>query len=264
MGLERLHRLIDQSNTVGEEEDSFGPVAAHQHIGQGNDGARLAGASGHHDQGLALVIHFKACANPAHGAILVIAFDDVGVDNGIGQFFAAAAPLNHQRQFRLFEETLHRTRRIAHIVPQPMLIAIGAEDDGALAVPCFKAIGVELGLLLAGLGILLRAFGFNQRQRLAVITPQHVIDKAFALVVGHAADFNLEIPLRIEVPAGFLEQQVDEVIAGFGFGIIVGVRLGGVGFPGGGEFFTQRLECFVKRGLVGEQRRELFVALMQL
>ncbi len=40
--LERLDRLVDQGHAVGQEQDALGPVAAHEHIGQGDDGAGLA------------------------------------------------------------------------------------------------------------------------------------------------------------------------------------------------------------------------------
>ena len=77
MVLKGIHRLTDQRHAVGKEQDPLGPVAAHQHVGQRNDGARLAGAGGHHHQGLALVIHLEGFADAADGAGLVVAFDDV-------------------------------------------------------------------------------------------------------------------------------------------------------------------------------------------
>ena len=116
-----------------------------------------------------------------------------GVDHRIRQLLAAGAALNQQFQLRLLEEALNGAGRIAGVVPQPVLVAIGIEDDRALAVLGFQAVGIELGLLLPDPGVLRGALGFNQRQRLAVIAPQHVIDEALALVVGHAADFDFKI-----------------------------------------------------------------------
>ena len=99
----------------------------------------------------------------------------------VRQRLAAGAALNHQFQLGLLVEPLHRARRVAGVVPDPVLVAVGVEDDRALAVLRFQAVGVELGLLLPDLGILLGALGLHQRQRLAVVTPQHVIDEALAL-----------------------------------------------------------------------------------
>ncbi len=56
MGLEGIGRLVDQRHAVGQEQDPLDPVAAHQQVAQGNHGARLAGAGGHHQQGLAVVV----------------------------------------------------------------------------------------------------------------------------------------------------------------------------------------------------------------
>ncbi len=112
-----IHCLINQRHAVGKKQYPLGPVAAHQHIGQCDHGARLAGAGGHYHQRLALVIHLEGFAYAAHGAGLVVAFDDVGVDNGIRQLLAAGAALNQQFQFRFLEKALNGARRIAGIIP---------------------------------------------------------------------------------------------------------------------------------------------------
>ena len=159
---------------------------------------------------------------------MVVALNDGGVDDCIGQLFATAAALNQQLQLLFLEEALHRTRWVAGIVPNPMLVAVGIKNNGALAVLGLQAIGIQLGLLLAHGGVLAGALGFYQCQGFAVIAPQHIVHKALALIVWHAAHFNLEV-LGIELPASLFEQQVDEVVAGLRFGIVVGVGLGGVG-----------------------------------
>ena len=74
-------------------------------------------------------------------------------------------------------------------------------------------------------GVAPRALRFDQPQRLAVVAPEHVVDEALALVVGHAADLELAVARLVERPAGLLEQQVDEVVAGLGLGVVVRVRL---------------------------------------
>ncbi|EKD97990.1 MAG: hypothetical protein ACD_23C00639G0001 [uncultured bacterium] len=184
--------------------------------------------------------------------MLVVAVDDVVVDDRVSELFAAGAALNQQLQLRLLEKALHGPGRVAGIVPNPVLVAVGVKDDGALAILGLQAVGIQLGLLLAHCGVLAGALGLHQRQRLAVVAPQHIIHVANALVVGHAADFNLEV-LLIQLPASLFEQQVDEVVAGFGFGIVVRVRLGGIGLLGGGHFGAQLLQLFIQGFLAGQQ-----------
>ena len=104
---------------------SLGPVAAHQHVGQGDYGARLAAAGGHHQQGLALVVYLKGFANAAHGTVLVVALDDVGVDNRIGQLLATGTALNQQLKLLLFEKALNWPGRVARVVPQSAKWCIG-------------------------------------------------------------------------------------------------------------------------------------------
>ena len=42
--LEGVDRLIDQRNSVSQEQHSLGPMTAHQQVAQGNDRARLPGS----------------------------------------------------------------------------------------------------------------------------------------------------------------------------------------------------------------------------
>ena len=53
------------------------------------------------------------------------------------------------------------------------------------------------------------------------------------------------------------------MIAGFRFGIVVGVRLGKTGFPDRGHLGPQAFELLVQQGLVGQKRRELFVSFVK-
>ena len=238
--LECVDCLLHQRDPVGQEQDALGPVAAHQQVGQRDDRARLAAAGGHHQQRLALIVRFKGGTDTAHGPVLVIAFDDGGVDDGFGQLFAAAAALNQQLQFLLFEEALHCARRVAGVVPDPVFVTVGIKNDGPLAVLRLQAIGIQFCLLLPYRRILAGALGLHQRQWFAIVAPQHIVDEADALVVGHAADFDFNVQPG-QLPACLFEQQVDEVIAGLGFGVIVRVGLGGIGLFGGSNFGAQRL-----------------------
>ena len=185
-----IHRLPNQRHAVGQKQYPLGPIATHQQISKGNDGSGLARTRRHYYQGLALVVHLERFGYPTHGTGLIIAFDDVGVDNGIRQRFMTGAALNQQFQFLFFIKALDSARRITGIVPEPVFIAIGIKNHRTLAILSFQAVGIKFGLLLADLGILTGALGFNQRQRLAVIAPQHIVDIAFPFGSAQGKPFN--------------------------------------------------------------------------
>ena len=104
------------------------------------------------------------------------------------------------------------------------------------------------------------ALGFQQAQRLAVITPQHVVHEAFSLVVRHAGNLELRHVRGGGVPAGFAQIEVDEAVAGGGFVVVVRVRLGGVAGAGLGHFRPQALQFAVQVAALGQDFRQLAVA----
>ena len=97
-----------------------------------------------------------------------------------------------------------------------MLVPVRVEDGRPLSELPLQAIGVELGLLLTNARIATRALGLHQPQRLAVVSPQHVVHEALTTTVGHAGNFELAIASLIEWPAGFLQQQIDEEVSRLG------------------------------------------------
>ena len=126
-----------------------------------------------------------------------------------------------------------------------MVVAVGVKDYRPLAELFLQAVGVQLRLLLTDSRVALRPFRLDQAERLAVVAPQDVIDKAFARVVGHAGDGKFPV-LRIgERPARFLQQQIDEVVAGFGFRIVVIVGSRGVLLLGLSDFDPQSLQFVI-------------------
>jgi len=54
----------------------------------------------------------------------------------------------------------------------------------------------------------------------------------------------------VGTPRGFLQQQVDEEVTGFGFGVVVRIRLRGTRLFCLGGLGAQALEFLVQRGLV--------------
>ena len=98
-------------------------------------------------------------------------------------------------------------RRIARVIPEPVLIAVRVEDHRPLAELLFEAIRIELGLLLTDPRILPCPLGLDEAERLAVITPQHIVDEALACVVGHAGDREFPILRLVERPASFVSSR---------------------------------------------------------
>ena len=76
----------------------------------------------------------KASGDAADGAMLIEPLDDRAIDVLGRQRLARVAALDHQRQFVLLEEALDRPRRMARVVPNPVIVAVGVEDDRPLAV----------------------------------------------------------------------------------------------------------------------------------
>src|ERR1700674_503989 len=162
MRLEGLHRLIDERNAVGKKEDALYPVATHEYVGKRNDGPCFARTRRHNDKGLAVVILLEGLTNSTDCTRLIVALDNLAVYLRILQRQPRRAPLNCKLQFILLQEPLYWTRRITLVIPHPMLITIGIEDDRTLPELLLKAIRVQLGLALALPRIALGAFRLDQ------------------------------------------------------------------------------------------------------
>ena len=90
-----------------------------------------------------------------------------------------------------------------------------------MAKLALQAIGIQFRLLLADSGINSRPLGLDDTERFAVVAPEDVVHEALSLGTGHPDDLELTIAILIERPAGFLEQEVDEEVAGCSLGVVV-------------------------------------------
>ena len=149
MRLEGAGRLVHQRDAVGEEQHALHPAGAHQQVDQRDHRARLAGAGRHDQQRLALAVLLEMLGDRADGAVLVGPLDDLAVDRSPSQLLAAGAALDQQLQLVALVEAADLARRIARVVPDPVLVAVGIEDHRPLAVARLQPVGIELGLLLA-------------------------------------------------------------------------------------------------------------------
>ena len=104
-------------------------------------------------------------------------------------------------------------------------------------------------------------FGLDHGEWQAIIAPQHVVDETLARAGLHAGNGVFGDVRCVGFPAGFAQQQIDEMVAGLGFGVIVGVRQGGVGCARGGDFGLEALYFRVQRRVAGFGGCEFVVAL---
>ncbi len=238
MLLEGVHRLVHQRHAISKKEHLLGPVAAHQHIAQSNDRARLARAGRHHHQRLPITVFLKRLADAPDGPRLVVALHNGGVDLRAGQRLPSGPAQDEQLEFVPLEETLHGARRIGGVIPDPVLVTVCVEDDGTLPKLFLQAIGVELRLLLARMGITLGPLRLHDGERFAIGGPENVVDKALSGLIGHAIDFVFAILWLIQRPTGFAQEQVNKGVAGLGFRVIVSIGLGQIRRLGQGHFRT--------------------------
>ena len=264
--LEGVGRLVDQGGAVGEEQDPFDPVRHLQQVDQGDGGAGLARAGGHHQQRLALLA-VERISHSLDGAHLVGPAGDVGVCLRRCQWELGLAALDQQLELVAGVEALGLARWVAAgVVPDPVLVAVGVEDDRSSTELRLEAVGVELGLLLADLGRLRGPLGLDHRQGETVCAPQDVVDEPVALGVGHTGDRVLPVTLLLQRPPGLVEEYVDEQVAGGGLVVVTGV---GRGLRlGGGDLGLQlgdlRIACGYKLVLLGQRAGVGLVLLLEL
>src|SRR2546422_55434 len=79
------------------------------------------------------VVPLEGLGDAPDAARLVIALHDGRIDLCRCQRLAGAAALDRELQLGLLVEALHRARRVVRVVPEPVLVAVGVEDERALA-----------------------------------------------------------------------------------------------------------------------------------
>ena len=104
--------------------------------------------------------------------------------------------------------------------------SVGEIYNRAHTVFPFQTVGIEFGLMLAGCRFHARPFRFDHGKRFSVGSEQHIVGIAYALIVGHPLNFDLDaglpgldVALGVEhVPSGFAKQKVDKSAACLGLG----------------------------------------------
>jgi hypothetical protein len=145
---ESIDRLSHQRHTISKEQHSLRPIAAHQQFTQRDHRPRFTRARRHRQQRLAIQVALEGFTDSPYRPRLIIPFDNGLIDFNVGESLTSGTSLNKQFQLRFFVEPLYSPRRIARVVPNPMVVAVGVEDDRPLAKLFLQTVGVQLRLLL--------------------------------------------------------------------------------------------------------------------
>ena len=220
--------LGDQGVAVGQEEDVFDPSVLQQHLHQGNDRSRLAGAGGHDQQGFPAIFLAEGLAHRLDGPLLVVPSGDTLVHRDVLQADAHGAQVEQFLQIPLGVEGGHLPLRVGPVVHAGVK-AVGEEDHRPAAVFLFQQIGVQLGLLAALGRVHAGALGLDYRQRAVGVVVEHIVGVAHFALVGHAGQFYLVDPVLPLGPAGVGEHGVDVQLPGLVLGQVQ--RLGHIALP---------------------------------
>ena len=199
-----------------------------QHLHQGDDRSRLAGAGGHDQQGLPAVLLPKGLTHRLDGPLLVVPPGDLLVHLDVLQAGAHGAQVKELFQVPLGVEGGHLPLRVGPVV-HAGVEAVGEEDHRPAAVFLFQQIGVQLGLLAALGRVHAGALGLNHRQWAVGVVVEHIVSIAHLTLVGHSGQFYLVDPVLPLGPAGVGEHGVDVQLPGLVLGQVQG--LGHIALP---------------------------------
>lgn len=185
--VETAFGLGDQGDAVGKEQDAARPVGLHEEFDQGDGKLGFAGSCGHDHEGFAS-FSGKVFGDSANTFVVVFAANDGRIDGDGFEGFSVGAAVDEELKFVCGIESLDQSRRVVGVVPYPCFVAVGIEDNRALACFLFQAVGIEFGLVLPFAGIFFRSFGFDQGKGEVVGAPQDVIDDSGLAFIGHAVD----------------------------------------------------------------------------
>ena len=193
-------------------------------------------------------------ADTANGPFLVVPLDDVVLHLRHIERGALGSANDQGRELVLLVEPGDRTWRVGEVIPQAGLVPVGVEDDRALAMHRFQAVGVELRLLLAHRRVDGGFLRLHHRQRLAVVSPEDIIGIADARLGRHARHFVFTGLFPVQRPTGALQIEIDNERAGLVLVPVVDLGDALVLRLDGREAFTHRFQ-FALDLLAGLRRR---------
>ena len=103
-------------------------ASPHQGIDHGDAGARLAGAGGHHQQEITLLL-FDAFEHRAYRANLVITSGNRSVDEFLRQWLAVTTDVGKAFEIVAGGKANHLARRRTLQIPEIELVAVGVEAE---------------------------------------------------------------------------------------------------------------------------------------
>ena len=112
-------------------------------------------------------------------------------------------------------------RKVLRVIPNPDVEAVRVEDDWAVPIPLFKAIGIEFGLMPTKLGIGRGLLRLDHGQRVPVVIPQHVIgvtdarSRRLSVDLDFLAHLGRVLNTFCDIPAHARQHAIDEARSGF-------------------------------------------------
>ena len=163
-------------------------------------------------------------AHRTDSTLLIFPVRDFILDAEVGNV-GSSPSLNQQFQFFGGMDAQKWTPRITQAILHLGGIAVRYIDYRTHPIPCFQAIGIQLGLLLALLDTHTGPLGFHHGKRSAIGTEEYIVGISFLTVRRHSFHLHFDTSLQryngtffIEhLPTGFLQHHVDEVTACFCF-----------------------------------------------
>ena len=216
--LEGVVGLFAELSAVGQEENASGPLGPDQGFTECDGDPRLAGARRLDDEGLTAAVG-EPLDDFLDGADLVEPVNDSRIG---AEIFHAETVLRLKDQvlqavLRVEPEDaangIVRPAVVLPLVPEIDLVPVCAEDNRSLAELAPQALGVQLGLRSAFLGVLRRPLGLDDGERLAVVAPKDVV--GIALAGGRGLKWDRVLPgdlVRVgRVPARGHQPRVNEL-----------------------------------------------------
>ena len=216
---QQLHKVLvcltDQRNSISEEQHVLHPSVAGEHIHQRDSNTRFSCACSHHQQTSA-VLAVEMLTHGLDSHFLIVTVGDTVLHAEIIDI-ASLPFLYQQLQIAFGMEGIQSARRIAQTINDVGLKTIGVVDDRSCAISFFQAIGIQFRLVLALDGGNACSLGFDNCQGQTVAAKEHIVAKAFTLIVRHPLHLHFDACLRRlygafivqHVPPCFLQHQVD-------------------------------------------------------
>ena len=206
--------LCNQRIAVSKKQNMLYPAMLQQNIAQLNDRASLTRTGRHNQQCLAAIAIVEIIADSFDRLFLIVATGNIAVDVNMRQTGSERLKIEQLFQITLGVNKRNPAFRIV-VVNDACFKSISQEHDRATAISLLKQVSIEFCLLSTDRNIHASLFGFDDRQRSAVITIKDIISKPDTGCVGHSCQFHFIEPVFIFDPAHILQHSININLASF-------------------------------------------------